>query len=80
MMEQIRALRGDRDLKQKNLAELSKVSRPTYSDYERGKANIPAAALKKPAIFYGTSINCILALADDPRPYPRKRRISCAPS
>lgn len=74
MMEHIRALREDKDLKQKDLAELLKVTQSTYSDYERGNVNIPLATLKKLALFYGTSIDYMLDLTDDPRPYPRKKQ------
>lgn len=73
MMEHIRALREDRDLKQKDLAEFLKITQPTYSDYERGNVNIPIATLKKLALFYDTSIDYMLDLTDDPRPYPRKK-------
>lgn len=73
MIEHLRSLREDRDLKQKDLAELLKVSQPTYSDYERGNVNIPIDTLKKLALFYGTSIDYMLDMTDDPRPYPRKK-------
>lgn len=73
MMEHIRALREDRDLKQKDLAEFLNITQSTYSDYERGNVNIPIAALIRLALFYGTSIDYMLELTDDPRPYPRKK-------
>jgi transcriptional regulator with XRE-family HTH domain len=74
MMERIRALREDKDLKQWQLAEYLQVSQSSYSDYEHGNANIPIAILKKLALFFGTSIDYMLELTDDPRPYPRRRR------
>ena len=73
MMERIRALREDKDLKQRQLAEILKVSQSSYSDYERGNANIPIAILKKLALFYGTSIDYMLELTDEPRPYSRTK-------
>jgi len=73
MHERIRALREDRDLTQKQLAELLCVAQTTYSDYEHGKVNIPIPALKKLALFYNTSIDYLLELTDEPRPYPRRR-------
>ena len=74
MMERIRALREDKDLKQRDLAEILQVSQSTYSDYERGNINIPLATLKKLALYYGTSIDYMLELTDEPRPYPRKKK------
>ena len=74
MMERIRALREDRDLNQVDLAEVLNISQSTYSTYERGNANIPIATLKKLALYYGTSIDYLLELTDEPRPYPRKKQ------
>ena len=36
MYEHLRALREDKDLSQKQLADLLQVHQTTYSDYERG--------------------------------------------
>lgn len=73
MRERIRALREDRDLSQKELAGQLSVAQTTYSDYELGKLNIPIDALIALAKFYNTSIDYLLELTDDPRPYPRRR-------
>ena len=74
MRERVRALREDNDLKQRELAALLQISQSMYSDYERGNANIPIPALKKLAEFYETSIDYILELTDERKPYPRKKR------
>ena len=47
MYEHLRALREDKDLSQKQLADLLQVHQTTYSDYERGNVNIPVPALIK---------------------------------
>ena len=39
MMEHLRALREDKDLKQKDMAELLNVHQTTYSNYELGNLN-----------------------------------------
>ena len=74
MLERVRALREDKDLSQNEIAEILHVSQSTYSDYERGNVNIPIATLKKLALYYGTSIDYMLELTDEPRPYPRKKK------
>ena len=74
MYEKIRNLREDRDMNQKQLAEYLKVHQTTYSDYELGNLNIPISVLIKLADFYGTSIDYLLDLTDEKRPYPRKKR------
>ncbi len=74
MIERLRALREDRDLTQQDLAELLHVHQSTYSDYELERINIPIRALKRLAEFYQTSVDYILGLTDEARPYPRKRQ------
>ena len=72
MHERIRNFREDNDLSQKSIAEILKVAQTTYSDYEHGKINIPIEALKKLAILFDTSIDYLLELTDDSKPYRRK--------
>ena len=72
MYEHLRALREDRDLSQKQLAELLQVHQTTYSDYERGNINIPVDALIQLADFYKTGIDYLVDYTDDPRPYHQK--------
>lgn len=74
MLERLRGLREDRDLKQKDMADLLKVSQSTYSDYELEKLNIPLSTLKKLAVFFDTSVDYMLDLTDEPKPYPRKKK------
>ena len=68
----IRDLREDRDLKQKDLAELLQVHQTTYSDYELGRVNIPVSALHTLADYYGVSVDYLLGRTDIKTPYPTK--------
>lgn len=68
----IRDLREDRDLKQKELAELLQIHQTTYSDYELGRINIPVSALHTLADFYGVSIDYLLGRTEIRTPYPKK--------
>ena len=72
MYVHMRALREDRDLSQKQVAELLQIHQTTYSDYELGNVNIPVEALKQLADFYQTSIDYLVDHTDDPRPYPTR--------
>lgn len=74
VLERLRGLREDRDLKQKDMANLLKVSQSTYSDYELEKLNIPLNTLKRLAVFFDTSVDYMLDLTDEARPYPRKKK------
>ena len=67
----LRDLREDRDLKQKDLAELLKVHQTTYSDYELGRLNIPIAVLHSLADFYHVSIDYLLCRTNTKSPYPK---------
>ena len=69
--EQIKKVRQEKGLSQKALGQLLGVSQQHIAQYETGKRQIPLDALKKLAIFYNTSIDYILELTDEEKPYPR---------
>ncbi len=56
----IRNLREDRDLKQKDIAEYLNVTQTTYSKYELAKINIPVEVIIKLADFYNVSTDYLL--------------------
>ena len=68
----LRDLREDKDLKQKDIAELLKVHQTTYSDYELGRLNIPIAALHMLADYYGVSVDYLLGSTNSKQPYPKR--------
>lgn len=62
----IRALREDRDLKQRQLAELLHVSQNTYSQYETGVIALTAEHLVTLADFYHVSVDYLLGRTAKP--------------
>lgn len=70
----IRDLRNDRGLTQEDVARLLNVKQNTYCQYETGIVNYPLDAVVRLAEFYGVSVDYLVELTDEPRPYPRKRR------
>lgn len=68
----LRDLREDRDLKQKDLAQLLKVHQTTYSDYELDRLNIPVSVLHSLADFYNVSTDYLLGRTNTKTPYPKK--------
>ena len=74
MYPRIRDLRQDHDLTQAQVAQMLGMSQTGYSKYETGENDIPTAILIKLARFYGTSVDYLLGLTDDPKPYPRKKK------
>ena len=68
----LKSLREDRDIKQTEIAVVLNCKQNTYQQYESGKRQIPIEALKKLSIFYNTSIDYLLEMTDQIKPYPRK--------
>lgn len=71
MYRRIRDLREDHDKKQLELAMLLSTTQQYYSEYEIGNRPIPVEKLIKLAIFYNTSIDYIVGLTNEIKPYPR---------
>ena len=70
-MNRLRDLREDRDLKQKDLAEVLQVHQTTYSDYELGRLNIPVGVLHRLADYYHVSVDYLLSRTNVKTPYPK---------
>ncbi len=67
-MNRLKDLREDKDLKQKDIANILNISQTNYSKYELGKINIPIDTLIKLAKFYNTSTDYILNLTNNKNP------------
>jgi transcriptional regulator with XRE-family HTH domain len=72
MYVRIRALREDKDLSQTEFARVLGMSQTGYSKYETGENDIPTGILISMAKYYKTSVDYILGLTDEKRPYPGK--------
>ena len=72
MYEKIRELREDNDLLQKDLAKHLHCSQVAYSRYELGLRDIPTEVLILLAKFYNTSVDYILGLTNERKPYTKK--------
>lgn len=62
--ERIRNLREDKDLTQKQMANILNCSQQTYSCYELGTREIPLEALILLAKFHNVTTDYILGLSD----------------
>jgi len=69
--ERIRNLRIDRGLTQKQVAEFLHVKQNTYSQYEIGVLNYPLDVVIRLAKFYGVSVDYLVGLTDNEKPYSR---------
>ena len=70
-MNRLKDLREDKDLLQKDIAKILNMSQTGYSKYEVETNDIPTDILKKLAKYYNTSIDYLLCLTDERKPYPR---------
>ena len=68
----LRDLREDRDITQQELADYLNIHQSAYSHYEKGIRQPSIDTLIKLAYFYDTSIDYIVGITDDPKPYPRR--------
>lgn len=62
----LRNIREDRDIKQKEIAAYLNVSQNTYSQYETGVISITAEILIKLANYYNVSIDFLLDRTNNP--------------
>lgn len=74
MYERIRNLREDKDLSQTVVAKHLGMSQTGYSKYETGENDIPTAILIKLAEFHNTSVDYLLGITDEKKPYPKHKR------
>lgn len=62
----IRNIREDRDIKQKEIAKILNVSQNTYSQYETGTISLTAEILIKLADYYGVTVDYLLDRTNKP--------------
>ena len=69
----IRDLREDRDLKQREVAEILLCDQSLYSKYEREERMLPLNLAEKLADYYGVSVDYLIGRTDVEIPYPPKK-------
>ena len=69
ILVRIRDLREDNEMTQKQVAEYLHVKQNTYSQYENELRQIPIDSLIALARLYKTSVDYILGLTDETKPY-----------
>ena len=63
----LRGIREDNDIKQKDIAAYLNVSQNTYSQYETGVISLTAEILTKLADYYNVSVDYLLDRTDNPK-------------
>lgn len=67
IFKNLRSIREDRDIRQKDLAAYLNVSQNTYSQYETGIIALTAEVLIKLSHYYDVSIDYLLDQTDNPQ-------------
>lgn len=71
MYNRLRELREDKDLTQTQVAKYLNMSQTGYSQYEIGKNDIPTRILIKLSLFYNVSVDYLLNVTNEAKPYKR---------
>ncbi len=70
-MNRLKELREDKDIIQSEIAKVLGITQTGYSKYEVETNDILTDVLKKLARYYNTSIDYLLYLTDERKPYPK---------
>ena len=70
-MNRLKELREDKDIIQSEIAKVLGITQTGYSKYEVETNDIPTDVLKKLARYYNTSIDYLLGLTDERKPYSK---------
>lgn len=70
-IERLKEIREDKDYKQSDIAKVLNTTQQQYSKYELGLQVIPVERLVKLAKFYNTSVDYLIGLTNERKPYPK---------
>lgn len=71
MYNRLRQLREDKDMTQVQVAKYLNMSQTGYSQYEIGRNDVPTIVLIKLALLYNVSVDYMLNITDETKPYKR---------
>ena len=74
IFKNLRSIREDNDIRQKEIAAYLNVSQNTYSQYETGVIALTADILIKLSKYYDVSVDYLLDLTDIPQRYKKNWR------
>lgn len=66
VFKNLRAIREDRDIRQRDIAAVLNVSQNTYSQYENGVIALTDQVLLRLAEYYGVSVDYLMDRTDNP--------------
>ena len=70
-IERLKEIREYKDYKQSDIAKVLNTTQQQYSKYELSLQVIPVERLVKLAKFYNTSVDYLIGLTNERKPYPK---------
>lgn len=74
ILNRLKEIREDRDLFQKDIANIIGMSQTGYSNYETGVCDIPTKILKELAYYYDVSIDYLLYMTDERKCHKKTKK------
>lgn len=74
-LKRVRELREARNLTQNDVCKVIGIQQPQYNRYETGKRDFPLAYVIEVALLFNTSVDYILELSDESKPYKRIKNL-----
>ena len=71
-IQRIKELRKEKKYNQTYVASCIEVKQTTYSDYERGRIEVPVKCLVGLARMYDVDMNFIAGISDERKEFPRE--------
>ncbi|MBR3697319.1 MAG: helix-turn-helix transcriptional regulator [Clostridia bacterium] len=70
-LKRVKELRESRNLTQNDVCKVIGIQQPQYNRYETGKRDFPLHYIIDVALLFNTSVDYILELSDNSKPYKR---------
>ena len=74
-LKRVKEFREARNLTQNDVCKVIGIQQPQYNRYETGKRDFPLAYIVEVALLFNTSVDYILELCDDTKPYKRVKTL-----
>lgn len=75
-LKRVRELREARNLTQNDVCKVIGIQQPQYNRYETGKRDFPLPYIIDVALLFNTSVDYILELSDEAKPYKRVKNLN----
>ncbi len=74
-LKRVKELRESKKLTQNEVCKFIGIQQPQYNRYETGKRDFPLAYIVEVALLFNTSVDYLLELSDESKPYKRVKNL-----